>query len=170
VDRAGAGGVGVLDFSSERAALLAQLAARGWAVPDRPAPAALCDALVAAAGQATWSPRSGEGFHLDTAPLTAAGLRAQLGEADLLFVRHAAGQYGLPPLEGEGVGVILDLNSAWPSQHGGLLLFDQTDHLEGRRPEPGALTLFDTARPPLLTLVTPNAAPRLALYGRLDRV
>lgn len=85
----------------------------------------------------------------------------------LSAICHGSGDHGLPPSTG-GSAFILDLNADWGSQHGGLLLFADNGRLEGWRPEPGAVTLFDAARPPLLTAVTPGApSPRLALLGTL---
>jgi hypothetical protein len=82
-------------------------------------------------------------------------------------VRHGAGGRGLPPLDGTGWGFTLDLNRGWRSSWGGLLLFVEADGTaKGWRPEAGALTLYDLARPPLLTAVVPGAPARLSVVGR----
>lgn len=130
----------------------------------------LCAALREAA--AGWRAEAGEGFACGRAELPAAlglAVRAALAEAgleppaDLTLVRHGAGERGLPP----GVALVIDLNPAWRSEDGGLLLFDEGgDRTVGWRPEAGALTLFDAGRPPVLSLVAPSApGPRLAVMG-----
>lgn len=139
---------------------------RGWARAVGAIPATVLDGLVAEAAGAVWTATAGDGFSLETAAAGPSG--ADLGLQDIRLIRHRPGDYGLPPL-GAGVGVVIDLNTDWPSRHGGLLLVAEGDGLRGWRPEPGAVTLFDAARPPTLTLVAPAAAgPRLALIGRLQ--
>jgi hypothetical protein len=97
--------------------------------------------------------------------LRALGLDGLVGEATV--VRHAAGGRGLPPAPGGGFGFVLDLNAAWRSGWGGLLLFvDEHGRAHGWRPEAGAITVYDPARPPLLTAVTAGAPPRLSVVGR----
>ncbi|MDP2261423.1 MAG: hypothetical protein Q8J89_17075 [Caulobacter sp.] len=149
----------------------ASLAARGWARAADAVPKAVRDDLLAAAASAHWTPQAGEDHALDTAPLTAPDLMAALGATSLRLIRHAPGQWGLPPAEAGRIGLVLDLISDWPSAHGGLLLVQDGEPLRGWRPEPGALTLFDRSRPPTLSLVTPAArTPRLAVLGVLQDI
>ena len=130
-------------------------------------------AEVVDASAAAWSPAAGGAYELAPLdPADAAALHdafAPLGRAprDLQLVRHRAGHEGLPPVQ--EVGFVLDLSPDWPSGDGGLLLFvDEHGRVEGWRPEAGALTLYDAARPPLLTMVAPHASrARLAVAGSL---
>lgn len=64
-----------------------------------------------------------------------------------------------------GRGFVLDLSDR-PSQQGGLLLVPDGDRLTGWRPEAGALTVFEPGAL-LVSPVTPGAAPRPAILGRL---
>ena len=153
---------------SRRTALLEGLADNGWARATEVATARACASLLRKASRAAWSRLDGEGFSLEIAPLDDAALAAALGASDLRLVRHGVGDHGLPPVVEGRIGFVLDLNAGWPSQHGGLLIFADGDRVRGWRPEPGALTLFDTARPPILSGVSPGArAPRLAVMGSL---
>ncbi|HEX8570778.1 MAG TPA: hypothetical protein VF699_12780 [Caulobacteraceae bacterium] len=122
--------------------------------------------------RADWTPAADGTYEIAALPPVAeAALRdalARLGDAlDLRLVRHGPRGAGLPPAK--GVGFTVDLSRDWRSSDGGLLLFvDEEGRAEGWRPEPGALTLYDAARPPLLTMVVPGVAkPRVALFGRL---
>ncbi|HEY0053571.1 MAG TPA: hypothetical protein VGB49_09180 [Caulobacteraceae bacterium] len=84
------------------------------------------------------------------------------------FLRHEPGGRGLPAMEGEARWFVLDLNADWPSEAGGLLLFEAGDRADGWTPKPGGLTLFDTGHVPVLSLVAPSASgARLAVWGRL---
>jgi hypothetical protein len=152
----------------ERDALRVSLAEQGWARTVDAVPAEVCDDLLAAAAMADWSSLAGDGYALDIASLGAPALMTALGASDLRLIRHDHGQLGLPPADRGRIGFILDLNTGWPSEHGGLLMFQDGDRLRGWRPERGALTLFDLSRPLILSVVTPAArAPRLAVLGRL---
>lgn len=130
----------------------------------------LCEALRAA--PAEWRGESGPGRRYEVAPLAAelaARVRAAFAEAglaapaELRLMRHATGDHGLPP----GAVLVLDLEPAWRSADGGLLLFPEgDDRAVGWRPEAGAVTLFDADAPPVLSLVAPCAPnPRRALVG-----
>lgn len=153
---------------ARRKALLEGLSHYGWARATEVASAKACDALLRKADRAVWSRLEGDGFSLETAPLDDPELSAALGAADLHLIRHGEGDHGLPPIIEGRVGFILDLCPAWPSQHGGLLMFTDGDRIRGWRPEQGALTLFDLARPLILSVVSRDArGPRVAVLGRL---
>ncbi len=144
--------------------LAAALAERGWA-RSRVETADLDDLLtIAKAGR--WARLEGDGRGLDAGDEGDGALAAALGVASARFVRHRAGDFGLPPTEA-GTSFLLDLNADWPSRRGGLLLFQDGDRVAGFRPQAGAVTLFDGARAPLLTLVAPGAPDRYAIIGRL---
>ena len=132
----------------------------------------LCAA--AAARAAAWTGLEAEGLRCWTAPLDdealVAAVTAALAEAglapptDLSLIRHAGEDHGLP--KGPGIGFLLDLADGRSGQGG--LVMTGDDPMRGWRPEAGVLTLFDGARPPLLTTVTPGAAtPRLAVFGHI---
>lgn len=153
----------------DRPSLAARLSENGWLRLEAVAPAELCQALLATAASAKWTTRSGPGHSLDMAPLEAPDIAAGLGASTLQLIRHAPGQYGLPPVGAAGPGLLLDLNEDWPSHHGGLVMIEDGGQLRGWRPQAGALMMFQASRPPLLTMVTPSAlTPRLALFGCLD--
>lgn len=95
-----------------------------------------------------------------TAALPALGLGAAV---TLIVARHDFGDWGLP-IARHPRAFVLDLNEDWPSPWGGLLLFGEEGRLAGWRPEPGAATVFDGDRPPLLTMITART-PRLCLLG-----
>lgn len=148
--------------------LLAGLSGHGWARATEVVSAATSDALLRRAQAADWTALAGEGHALETAPLADPNLAAILGADELRFMRHAPGDYGLPPAVETGIGFVLDLTPGWASQHGGLLLFAQGDRVRGWRPEQGALTLFELRRPLILSVVGPEArGPRVAVLGRL---
>lgn len=150
-----------------RDALRVSLAEHGWARAVEAVPASVCVDLLRVAEAADWTVERGEGYALETAPLEAPELAAALGASGLRLVRHGPGNYGLPVLDDGGVGFVLDLVEGWPSQHGGLLMFEDGDKIRGWRPEPGALTLFDLKGPVILSVVTPRAGRRIAVLGRL---
>lgn len=130
--------------------------------------------IAALAPSAKWSsPHPQDGWSQapagpETASRWAQTLSRALGDAEaraLRWLRHPPGARGLPAFE--GAGFVLDLNADWRSEWGGLLLFvEPSGRVEGWRPEPGGLTLFQGHAPPVLTQVTPAAlAHRLALIG-----
>ena len=105
-------------------------------------------------------------------PCLAAPLQAALAPLapalrHVRLVRHGAGAFGLPPMD--GLAFTLDLTLGWTSDDGGLLLFVDADgRVEGWRPEAGALTLYDSARPPVLSMLPPTVRrARLAIFGGL---
>lgn len=129
---------------------------------------AQCEDLCSRLADADWLRVATEEGRLATAEIDRPSALEVLGElGSLMAICHGSGDHGLPPLMG-ATAFVLDLNADWGSQQGGLLLFGDNGRVEGWRPEPGALTLFDPARPPLLTAVTPGApGPRLCLVGTL---
>lgn len=116
----------------------------------------MVEAALRAAAGSRWSSHRGD------------GISAEISEGPEgiggLLIRHGPGDHGLPAVEGP-IGFVLDLSDGWRSWSGGLLLFTDGDSVRGWRPERGAVTLFDTARPPLLTLLGPGAGERLAVVG-----
>ncbi|ATQ41634.1 hypothetical protein [Caulobacter mirabilis] len=148
----------------DRERLTAALAERGWA--RSLIETADLDDLLATAKAGCWMRLEGEGRGLDASDGGGGALAAALGVASARLVRHRAGDFGLPPTEA-GTTFLLDLNDDWPSPRGGLLLFQDGDQVAGFRPQAGAVTLFDGARTPLLTLVAPGAPDRYAIIGRL---
>jgi len=153
---------------SRREGLLTALSSAGWARETDAVPAEACDALRLRAVSSDWTALSGDGFSLQTAPLDDPGLTDAIGVSDLRFVRHGAGDHGLPPIAEARIGFVLDLNPDWPSQHGGLLMVADGERVRGWRPERGALTLFDLSRPLILSVVSRDArTPRVAVLGRL---
>jgi hypothetical protein len=164
--------------AGEASALAARLTASGRArLPDFASRAA--EGLDDRLSRLAWTRLKDEHRDLDHAPLSDPDLAGSLAAAvgalgvgtpeAMRALRHEAGQFGLPPLEGARAGFLLDLASGWRSDFGGLLLFlDAGGRAEGWRPEPGALVLFDANRPPVLTMVAKSApGPRLSLFGTL---
>lgn len=93
-------------------------------------------------------------------------LRRQGFEAvDAIVLKHAAGDCGLPPLDGSHA-FALDLTSARRTLDGGLLLFVSKDaSVLGWRAEAGALTIWSGPAPEL-TELAPGSPDRLTLVGR----
>ena len=164
------------DFDTDVADGAAREAVRGLGVWRRAAfldPAVVAELAEADAGG--WRASEGPAHGFETAeppPETTAAFAAALGLLGLelrrspALVRHPPGGHGAPPPEG-GVGCLLDLDTDWRSEAGGLLLLLEPEgSVHGWRPEAGALTLYAERRAPLLTMVSPAAGrARHALFA-----